>query len=56
VTQGLWRGVEEPVPTVAEGTPAELILPNASRSFLTTEARTGTWRWKMITVREKMYP
>jgi hypothetical protein len=36
VTQRLWRGVEEPVPSVAEGTSAVLNLPNAARSFLTT--------------------
>ena len=36
VTQRLWRGVEEPVPSVAEGTSARLNLPHAVRSFLTT--------------------
>jgi hypothetical protein len=38
VTQRLWRGVEEPVPSVAEGTSAGLNLPNAARSFSTTES------------------
>jgi hypothetical protein len=33
VTQRLWRGVEEPVPSVAEGTPAVLILPMQFRPF-----------------------
>ena len=39
VTQRLWRGVEEPVPSVAEGTSAVLNLPHAARRFSTTEAR-----------------
>jgi hypothetical protein len=35
----LWRGVEEPVPRVAEGTPGVLNVPIAARSFSTTEVR-----------------
>jgi hypothetical protein len=34
------RGVEEPVPSAAEGTPAVPILPRAVWSFSTTKART----------------
>jgi hypothetical protein len=33
VTQRLWRGVEEPVPRVAEGTSAVLILPMLFGAF-----------------------
>jgi hypothetical protein len=33
VTDGLWRGVEEPVLSVAEGTPAMLILPMLFGAF-----------------------
>jgi hypothetical protein len=33
VTQRLWRGVEEPVPSVAEGTSAVLILTMLFRAF-----------------------
>jgi hypothetical protein len=33
VTQRLWRGVEEPVPSVAEGTSALLIYPCCSEFF-----------------------
>src|SRR5271163_2548911 len=33
VTQRLWRGVEEPVLRVAEGTPAVLILPMLLGAF-----------------------
>jgi hypothetical protein len=38
VRQLLWRGVEEPVLSVAEGTSAGLHLPHAARSFSTTGA------------------
>jgi hypothetical protein len=39
VTQPLWRGVEEPVLSVAEGTSAVLNLSHAARSSSTTKAR-----------------
>ena len=41
VTQRLWRSVEEPVLSVAEGTPAVLIFTYAARSFSTTEPAPG---------------
>jgi hypothetical protein len=46
VTQRLWRGVEEPVPRVAEG-PRRSLFTHAARSFSTTEARTGQTRHRL---------
>jgi hypothetical protein len=39
VIQRLWRGVEEPVPSAAEGTPAVLVSPMLLGAFAATEAR-----------------
>ena len=72
VTQRLWRGAEEPVLSVAEGTSAVLIFPILFGAFqlpspdrvaplrffpgAENQELAGTWGWKMITVHEKMYP
>jgi hypothetical protein len=39
--QRLWRGVEEHVLSVAEGTPAASVFTDAVRGFSTTEGRPG---------------
>jgi hypothetical protein len=44
VTQRLWRGVEEPVPRVAEGTSRCLFCPCCSELF-NHRARTGLFPW-----------
>ena len=41
VTPRLWRGVEEPVPSVAEGTSAVLNLPMLLGAFHYRNPRTG---------------
>ena len=58
VTQRLWRGVEEPVLSVAEGTSAVLIFTHIVRSFQPPNPHdlAQTWGWRMITVHENMYP
>ena len=64
VTQRLWRAVEEPVLSVAEGTPAVLILPMPFGAFRrpkpapggpATVFPCGREPRKIITVHEKMY-
>ena len=57
VTQRLWRGVEEPVLSVAEGTSAVLIFTLTVRSFQPPNPHdlAQPWGCRTITVHENMY-